>query len=47
MAGIIAANDLKNNNSKIVFFKQFMIYYKLNLYLKGFPWIGSKACKKK
>ena len=23
-----------------------MIYYKLNLYLAGFPWIGSKACKK-
>ena len=40
-------NDLKKNNSKIVFFKQFMIYYKLNLYLKDFPWIGSKACKKK
>ena len=40
-------NNLKINNSKIVFFKQFMIYYKLNLYLKNFPWIGSKACKKK
>ena len=24
-----------------------MIYYKLNLYLQDFPWIGSKACKKK
>ena len=44
--------DLENNNlrecrSKIVFFKQVMIYYKLNLYLEEFPWIGSKACKKK
>ena len=32
--------------NKIVFFKQIMIYYKLNLYLAEFPWIGSKACKK-
>ena len=40
-------NNLKENNNKIVFFKQLMIYYKLNLYLKDFPWIGSKACKKK
>ena len=40
-------NNLKENKNKIVFFKQLMIYYKLNLYLKDFPWIGSKACKKK
>ena len=40
-------NYLKENNNKIVFFKQLMIYYKLNLYLKDFTWIGSKACKKK
>ena len=43
--------DLSNNNlreckNKIVFFEQIMIYYKLNLYLDEFPWIGSKACKK-
>ena len=24
-----------------------MIYYKLNLYLENFSWIGSKACKKR
>ena len=40
-------NNLRENTNKIVFFKQLMIYYKLNLYLKDFPWIGSKACKKK
>ena len=40
-------NNLKESKNKIVFFKQLMIYYKLNLHLKNFPWIGSKACKKK
>jgi len=40
-------NDLRTNKNKIVFFKQLMIYYKMNLYLEDFPWIGSKACKKK
>ena len=40
-------NNLQKNNNTIIFFKQLMIYYKLNLYLKNFPWIGSKACKKK
>ena len=39
-------NDLRKCQNKIVFFKQLMIYYKLNLYLKDFPWIGSKACRK-
>ena len=39
-------NNLKECENKIVFFKQIMIYYKLNLYLAEFPWIGSKACKK-
>jgi beta-1,4-mannosyl-glycoprotein beta-1,4-N-acetylglucosaminyltransferase len=40
-------NDLKKCKNKIVFFKQTMIYYKLNLFLENFPWIGSKACRKK
>tara|TARA_B110001450_G_scaffold21131_1_gene19147 strand:+ start:163 stop:1035 length:873 start_codon:yes stop_codon:yes gene_type:complete len=40
-------NNLKNINSPIVFFKQLMMYYKFNLILKNYPWIGSKACKKK
>ncbi len=40
-------NELRKIKNKIVFFKQFMIYYKFNLVLDKFPWIGSKACKKK
>jgi len=39
--------DLKNIKSPIVFFKQLMMYYKFNLILNNYPWIGSKACKKK
>ena len=34
-------------NEKLIFFKQKMFYYKLNLFYKSFPWFGSKACKKK
>jgi beta-1,4-mannosyl-glycoprotein beta-1,4-N-acetylglucosaminyltransferase len=33
-------------NKKIIFFKQKVFYYKLNLELKTLRWIGSKACKK-
>ena len=40
-------NNLKNIKSPIIFFKQLMIYYKFNLVLEDYPWIGSKACKKK
>ena len=40
-------NNLKNIEAPIVFFKQLMMYYKFNLILKNYPWIGSKACKKK
>ena len=40
-------NSLKETKRNFIFFKQLMIYYKLNLSLKDFPWIGSKACKKK
>ena len=32
---------------KLIFFKQKMFYYKLNLFYKLIPWYGSKACKKK
>ena len=39
--------DIRKIKNKIVFFKQIMIYYKLNLFLEECPWIGSKACKKK
>ncbi len=36
--------DIKEN---IIMFKQDMFYYKFNLKLPNFTWIGSKACKKK
>ena len=34
-------------NNKIVIFEQNIFYYKLNRYLEGFTWHGTKACKKK
>ena len=37
-------NKIKN---KIIFFKQKVFYYKLNLELKTLRWIGTKACRKK
>ena len=39
--------NLKNINEKLIFFKQKMYYYKLNLFYNLMPWYGSKACKKK
>ena len=38
--------DFKKIKEKLIFFKQKMFYYKLNLYYK-MPWYGSRACKKK
>jgi beta-1,4-mannosyl-glycoprotein beta-1,4-N-acetylglucosaminyltransferase len=38
---------LKNINDNFVFFKQDMMYYKFNLKLENYTWIGSKACKMK
>ena len=43
----LTENDLKSIRSPIVFFKQLMMYYKFNLVMSNFRWIGSKACKKK
>ena len=40
-------NNLSEINDHFVFFKQHMIYYKFNLMLENYPWIGSRACKKK
>ncbi len=37
--------DFKNINNKFLFFKQDMMYYKFNLRLENFTWIGSRACK--
>ena len=39
--------NFNNVNNKIIFFKQKVFYYKLNLELKKQYWVGSKACKKK
>ena len=39
--------DLKNINDNFVFFKQDMMYYKFNLKLDDYIWVGSKACKMK
>ena len=39
--------DLKKSELPLIFFKQLMIYYKFNLVLKNYSWIGSKACQKK
>ena len=40
-------NNLSKINDNLVFFKQHMIYYKFNLMLENYPWIGSRACKNK
>tara|TARA_B100000963_G_C22513000_1_gene619290 strand:- start:209 stop:1081 length:873 start_codon:yes stop_codon:yes gene_type:complete len=37
--------DFKKIYEKILIFKQEMMYYKFNLKLENFTWIGSKACK--
>jgi len=39
--------DLKNKKDYLIFFKQNMMYYKFNLKLENYTWIGSKACKMK
>ncbi len=39
--------NLRNTKDNLVFFKQDMMYYKFNLKLENFTWVGSKACKMK
>tara|TARA_B110000003_G_scaffold274175_1_gene313518 strand:- start:2580 stop:3452 length:873 start_codon:yes stop_codon:yes gene_type:complete len=39
--------NLKETKSKLVFFRQDMMYYKFNLKLENYIWVGSKACKMK
>jgi beta-1,4-mannosyl-glycoprotein beta-1,4-N-acetylglucosaminyltransferase len=39
--------NFKENKSKIILFKQDMLYYKFNLKLPNLVWTGTKACKKK
>ena len=40
-------NDLRENNKKIIHFKQKMFCYKFNLKYGSVPWYGSRACFKK
>ena len=39
--------DLKNFKEKLIFFNQEMFYYKFNLKLPNYNWVGTKSCKKK
>jgi beta-1,4-mannosyl-glycoprotein beta-1,4-N-acetylglucosaminyltransferase len=39
--------NLNNVKKKIFFFRQDMYYYKFNLKLPNFKWIGTRACKRK
>ena len=39
--------NLKNTKDKLIFFRQHMMYYKFNLKLDDYIWVGSKACKMK
>ena len=39
--------NLKNNNNKIIMFRQKLFYYKFNLYTDRVEWYGTKGCKKK
>jgi len=43
----LAEIDLKNTIDNLIFFKQNMMYYKFNLKLEDYIWVGSKACKMK
>jgi beta-1,4-mannosyl-glycoprotein beta-1,4-N-acetylglucosaminyltransferase len=39
--------NLKDTQDSLIFFKQNMMYYKFNLKLENYTWVGSKACKMK
>ena len=39
--------NFEDKKSKIILFKQDMLYYKFNLKLPNLAWTGTKACKKK
>ena len=39
--------DLSNIDHQFIFFKQDMMYYKFNLKLENYTWIGTKACRMK
>ena len=39
--------NFNNINEQFIFFKQDMMYYKFNLKLENFTWIGTRACRMK
>ena len=39
--------NFNNFKEKLIFFNQEMFYYKFNLKLPNFNWVGTKSCKKK
>ena len=39
--------DFKNNQNKILIFKQKLFYYKFNLFCDRVDWYGTKGCKKR
>ena len=39
--------NFNNTNDEFIFFKQDMMYYKFNLKLENFTWVGTRACKMK
>ena len=39
--------NIKEIKEDLIFFKQDMMYYKFNLILNDYKWVGSKACKMK
>ncbi len=39
--------NFNNINHQFIFFKQDMMYYKFNLKLENYTWIGTKACRMK
>jgi Glycosyltransferase family 17. len=38
--------NFKNLKEKLIFFNQEMFYYRFNLKLPNYNWVGTKACKK-
>ncbi len=39
--------DFRNFREKLIFFNQEMFYYKFNLKLPSYNWVGTRSCKKK
>jgi len=39
--------NFNNTNDEFIFFRQDMMYYKFNLKIENFTWVGTRACKMK